>query len=344
MKNFILLLFLFTPACLFAQKVITHKVQPKESYSSIGRTYNINGRTLAEYNGLDYNAGLSIGQVIKVPVQNQTNATPAPPPPPVASVATNVNAGNGSPIYHTVTTKQTLYGISKMYPQATIDNIRKWNNIPPNDGVKDGQVIIVGYGAGTAAVNSKPEPAVVTKNPTPTNQEPGDDDFDVIGENNKKKEEAAAKAEQQKIEKEAERKKKLEEEAKKLEEEKQEAEAARLRKEKADLAKKQAAKPGEGIFATEYSGAEAKTANTLAGVFKSTSGWEDGRFYGLYDDVRPGTIVKVTNTANNKVVYVKILDMVPKLQQNKGIGLRLSNAAANQLGLQEENFMCSISF
>ena len=85
MKKLFCLLMLL-PFFAAAQKVITHTVGPKESLSSIGRLYNINGRELANYNKIDYNKGLTIGQVLKIPAKDGA-ATPVTAPPVVKETA-----------------------------------------------------------------------------------------------------------------------------------------------------------------------------------------------------------------------------------------------------------------
>ena len=67
-------------------------------------------------------------------------------------------------------------------------------------------------------------------------------------------------------------------------------------------------------------------------LFRSTSGWDDGKFYCLHNSAKQGTIVKVTNTANGKSIYAKVLDMMPDLKQNDKLVIRISNAAADALG------------
>ncbi|MEO6540639.1 MAG: LysM domain-containing protein, partial [Ferruginibacter sp.] len=51
---------------------ITHKVAPKENYYSIGRIYNISPKDIAPFNNLQLESGLSVGQVIRIPL-NSTN-------------------------------------------------------------------------------------------------------------------------------------------------------------------------------------------------------------------------------------------------------------------------------
>ena len=103
-----------------------------------------------------------------------------------------------------------------------------------------------------------------------------------------------------------------------------------------------------GIFKSDYdkqTRSKDITGETgAAGVFKSTSGWEDGKYYCLHNTSSPGTIVKVTNSSTGKSVYAKVLDIIPDMEQNNGILIRLSNAAAAELGTNDTRFDCSVNF
>ena len=81
-----------------------------------------------------------------------------------------------------------------------------------------------------------------------------------------------------------------------------------------------------------------------AGVFKSTSGWQDGKYYCFNNDAAPGTVLKVTNNATGKSVYAKVLDAIPDIKQNSGLSVVLSNAAAEELGTGENKFDCVLSY
>jgi hypothetical protein len=81
-----------------------------------------------------------------------------------------------------------------------------------------------------------------------------------------------------------------------------------------------------------------------AAIFKSNSGWQDGRYYCLYDYAQAGTIVKITNNTTGKIIYAKILDAMPDMKQNTGILLRISNAAAEELGVTDIKFDCTVNY
>jgi len=339
MKNLIVLFF-FIPLFATAQK--THVVKAKETLYSLARLYNIHPRELAAYNNIPVGTGLTLGQVIKIPA-NPTMAPLAPvtekkdevvkkdPEPkkepvvkkdpeiktePVTKITTAKKSS--APVYHKVAKKETLYHISKLY-NITIDDIKKWNKIS-GEGVSEGTNLIVGYGNDVAA---KPVETVKETKPVETVKET---------------------------------KTVVKETPKTIEPEKKEADKVV----KTEPAKKEPVKKDEisnvtgkdfkgGVFKNLYE----KQANDkdkiaeekgLAGIFKSTSGWEDGKYYCLTNSAAPGTIVKITNPANQHSVYAKVLDLIPDLKQNAGLVIRISNAAASELGATADNFESIINY
>ena len=71
----------------------------------------------------------------------------------------------------------------------------------------------------------------------------------------------------------------------------------------------------------------------FSSVFKTNSGWSDGKHYVLIDNLLPGTIVKLINPINRQAVYAKVLGEMPRIKQNEGLDIRISDAAAEKLGL-----------
>ena len=109
MKNLIFLL-LFLPVISKAQEkliiqgtspefFLLHKTGPKENFYSIGRIYNVSPKVIAPFNNLQLEKGLSIGQSIKIPL-NENNF----------SQNGVVNADEVLvPVYHQVKAKETLF-------------------------------------------------------------------------------------------------------------------------------------------------------------------------------------------------------------------------------------------
>jgi LysM repeat protein len=327
MKKVFFLLFLL-PLFAVAQKVITHTVAPKESLTSIGRLYNINGRELANYNKIDYDKGLALGQVLKIPVQNApakvAAVTPsvktAPvvqPVPPAATVSSNNKSGK--PIYHTVAKQETLYRISTMYNKVPIADIKKWNNLT-SDALSEGTKLIIGYSGEKnvtetkTAVVKEPVAEKPKKEDSPRIKTAGEEEIDV-----------------------------------KAKEEVKEMQRPKLPVVTPPVSNARAKDFNGGyfknIFDNETSGKQLVNESGTGGVFKSTSGWEDGKYYCLHNTATAGTIVKVTNKATGKTVYAKVLDMIPDIKQNTGLVIRISNAAADALGATADSKLdCTINY
>lgn len=330
MKIFVILLFLIP---LFAGAQTTHTVLAKETLYSLARKYNIHPRELAEYNNISVQTGLTLGQVIKIPSKKTMAPLTVPPPAktetivekkevpktaPVVkdeekTVASPKNEGS-YPIYHKVEKKETLYHISKTYNNVSIADIKKWNKLT-GDGLSEGTKLIVGY---SKTKNAAAETIEVPESPKMN-----------TGEVAKQKEEVKPAVKEPVVEV-----------VKTI-----------------PSAVKEESKPfnitgkdfNGGVFKSTYTQQVAGKAaiseeKGTAGTFKSTSGWEDGKYYCLSNIVQAGTIVKVTNAATQKFVYAKVLDLIPDLKQNAGLILRISNSAAQELGANAENFECTLNF
>lgn len=316
----LIVLFFFVPLFVKAQK--THTVAPKETLYSLARQYNIHPKELAEYNNLTVETGLTIGQVIKIPAKG---TMPALKTPAVTQTKTEAIAKqtepieiNRVPIYHKVEKKETLYHISKLYPNVTMDDIKKWNNLT-TDGVSEGTNLIVGYEKGKKTIVTAPA-------------KPLKEDAEIKT--------VAVEQIKEKI----------------ISPEKTVAPETRsvLPPVATDPAKQETIKvtgktSGGGYFKNLYneqtSGKkDIKEETGTAAVFKSTSGWEDGKYYCLHNTAPSGSIVKITNKSTQRSVYAKVLDVIPDLKQNTGILIRLSNAAADELGAGENNFEAIVNF
>lgn len=88
-----------------------------------------------------------------------------------------------------------------------------------------------------------------------------------------------------------------------------------------------------------------KNETVTAGIFKTTSGWQDAKYYLLINDVATGTIVKISNPENNKTVYAKVLGEMNGIRHNQGLDIRISNAACAALGvLDTEKFILKVNY
>ncbi len=299
---------------------LIHTVAPKENYYSIGRMYNISPKDqIAPYNSLQMEKGLSPGQTIKIPL-----------------IATNFVQNNDAasdevlvPVYHTLAEKEGLYRVSVNYNKVPIETLKQWNKIK-GDAVGNGTKLIVGYlkvkkdlsplaGASvmvpvveTAVKEVKP-PVIkpVTEPVKPPVKEP-------VVQKTPEKEKPVVIEPEKKV-------------PVKIEEPRN----------------TEVGKFNGGIFKSVYdnqAGADLQKETGAANVFKSTSGWSDGKYYCLHNSAQPGTVIKITSNTTGKSIYAKVLDIMPDIKQNSGILIRISNAAAEDLGVGENKFDCALSY
>lgn len=272
---------------------VSHTVQPKENFYSIGRSYAISPKEIATFNSLDMAAGLSVGQTVLIPL-TAANFSQA--------------KSSGTPVYYVVGEKEGLYRVSLKNNNVLMASLRKWNHLA-TDNISAGQKMIVGYLQGaalnqnaTVATTETTTPAI-TKEPQPvtktSQQEP------------KKEEPQQAPPKTTPIET------------------------------KQPVASKQTViTGGAGYFKPQFDQQSkahnaGRDATVTSGIFKTTSGWQDAKYYALMDKVEPGTIVQVVNPTNNKSVYAKVLGEMSGIRQNQGLELRISNAAATALDVTE---------
>ncbi len=75
------------------------------------------------------------------------------------------------------------------------------------------------------------------------------------------------------------------------------------------------------------------------------SGWQDGKYYLLINGVEPGTIVKLTNPTNSKTILAKVLYSMDKVRANQGVDIRISDAAASTLAVNEtDKFVLKVNY
>ena len=299
----------------------THVVGPKETLFSIGRDFKVHPRELAEYNNIPFEVGLTIGQVIKipskktmVPVSNNGSTVSQP----VAQTGSNKsNSSRFVPIYHIVKKQENLFQIRMQYNKVPMDSLKKWNNLN-SDAVNEGTNLIVGYKkiATETESNINNTSADRTNNITVNTKENTIQkrDLDYI---NKK--------------------------ANELVNDKTISYSDAIQDKNNTLFK------NGGFFKSAFESQSASKTQLseetgVAASFKSTSGWDDGKYYCLYNNAPSGTIVKITNSNNGKFIFAKVLDTMPDLEQNKGILIRLSKAATEQLGVSGEKFDATINY
>jgi LysM repeat protein len=285
---------------------LDHKVAPKESFYSVGRLYNVHPKSIALFNKLDMNKGLQIDQKLRIPLTD-TNFT---------------QQGNtGTPVYYKAGEKLTLAKVSKANNNVPLSSLRTWNNISSEE-VKEGAKLVIGF------LKSKEMPSVTLNfsnviKETPDKPETKPEEKPEVKPETKP-EITAPKVEPKPVEK-------------------TEPQPIVNTPPKTVVNPEiKASNNDQGYFKSHFE-QQAKTTpvskdlTVTSSIFKTTSGWQDGKYYLLIDGVQPGFIVRVINPTNNKVIYAKVLGAMSGIRQNEGLNIRISNAAASLLEIGEQD-------
>jgi len=334
---------------------LQHTVVAKENWYSMGRLYNLPPAAMATYNKLAMTQPLSIGQQLQIPLTA------------VNFSQNGVKAAGESlvPLYYVIQEKEWMYRISVNHNKVPITNLEKWNNIN-KDQVRAGMHIIVGYlkvktalsalasraggapvaaGAG-AAVKPVEKVADKTEKVTDKTDKPAEGTVKQ-GDKMDKPAESAVKQGGKATDKTAD---KTAQGAEKP--------AEKAGEKPADKTDKVAEKPAGtttapvspsgksfngGAFKTDFTDG-GKSAEGAAGTFKSSSGWQDGKYYALMNNVPVGTIVRVTVSTSGKIVYAKVLGQLPDMKESAGLTIRISNAAASELGEGDGRFNVAVKY
>ncbi|MEO6539790.1 MAG: LysM peptidoglycan-binding domain-containing protein, partial [Ferruginibacter sp.] len=225
------------------------------------------------------------------------------------------------PVYYTVKGKEGLYRVALNHNDLPLETLKQWNNIK-GDAVKNGTRLIVGYLkvkkelselAGNGIGNSIGSTTVTIKND--------------------EKKTAPSESVPSPVQKKEVSKPAVKPAA--------ETVAAEPKK---NSTIRNTVGPFKNQYETQVKNSETVEASGTAGVFKSNSGWTDKKYYCLHNSALQGTIIKITNPANGKFVFAKVLDLMPDINQNEGLLIAISNAAADELGAVPGNFNCSINY
>lgn len=219
---------------------------------------------------------------------------------------------SGTPVFYKADDDKDLAKISAANKNVPVENLKIWNNLFENKVKKDSKLII-----GFLLSKEMPSGTLVVKT-------------EVV----EMKPEEKSVAPVVNIE---EKKPVVKEEMKKVEQ---------VLNEEAKLV----STSGEGYFKQSFdqqikANPVSKNETVTSGIFKTTSGWQDAKYYMLMDGVPPGTIIKIINPENNKAVFAKVLGEMAGIRQNEGYNIRISNAAAAALQIQEQDkFIVKVNY
>ena len=94
---------------------------------------------------------------------------------------------------------------------------------------------------------------------------------------------------------------------------------------------------GKGIFEEEFQSPAVTKKSGKSASFKSESGWKDGRFYILCNQLKSGVVVRIYHHQSGKTIFAKVVGPLSQIKQNEGLEWRINTAAAATLGIWDEN-------
>lgn len=294
-----------------------HVVKFGETLTKIAQKYNVTKVDILKINPSLIENSISPDQIIRIPKTIKGKD--------ITDSKTKTNKGNGQVVaeeknaakttkYHTVEKGQTLYSIAKTY-SITVTDIVKWNNLPDLN-VKMGTSLLVSQPE-MASVPAKtpPVPSVVT------NTKPEIDLKPVL----KQPEIPVSKGEM--IKESAETPVITDETTPDIQASNNESqkELSKAYKLKATTQSIQVQK-GTGAPMT-----------TTLGAMETT-------YFAMHKTLSIGTVIKIKNLTNSKVVYAKVIGKLPETDENKHVIVRYSLGVKKDLQLQNGKCYLQIEY
>jgi LysM repeat protein len=350
---------------------LEHTVVPKENWYSVGRLYNVSPKELAPFNHLTLGSPLIIGQTLQIPLTT-TNFS-----------QNGVKSAGETliPVIHITREKEWMYRISVDHNKVPIPDIEKWNNVTP-DQIHPGMHLVVGYlkvktALSALATNAPESPAAaprIAEMPRPAASSSGT--YPPVSASSSPATSAATTSRPAAVEPATSAPTASVQPAAVMPKPsgpppgnasatstpassaiKPSTPTTSTHETAAPVTSTPAAPPppapaasaspaphfNGGNFRSDYN-ETGKSASGNAGIFKSTSGWQDGKYYALMNGVTVGTIVKITDPATNRSVYAKILGQLPDMKESAGLTIRMSNAAAAELGETDTRFAVQVDY
>ena len=306
---------------------LNHTVVAKENWYSIGRLFNLPPHDIASFNNLPFDKPLEVYTALKIPLtplnfdQKQVKST----------------GETLVPIYHVVQDKEWMFKISSIYNDVPVTSLEKWNKIKRDD-LKEGTSLIVGFlkvktdlSPLAVGISSNPVSGAAATDMTSKTSKPMDVPATATTYSSSTKTPASVSQSPDKP---------VMATATSLSNSPASANAVSNTSEKVN--NYALSHSNGGFFSADYSGT-GKMASGIAGTFKSTSGWTDGKYYALMNAVPVGSIIRVAGT-NGKTIYAKVLGQLPEMKESNGLLIRISNAASAELGLGEGKFPVEVKY
>lgn len=303
---------------------IAHTVSAKETWFSLGRLYNLTPKDIAAYNKTNITEVLKVGQLLKMPLTVDNFSQDG------QRAADEVFV----PVHYTVQAKEWMYRISQNHNKVPIETLETWNGVK-NDQLRAGMNLIVGYlkvRTGQSPLASRGSKRIVTQAGPP------------LAKNDNKATEPVKKPEEKKPEIIVTTENKTVTQPVSQPTTQPVARTTTTPVENTSTTTQETWDGYKGgYFKTSYA-EKGNGAPGNAGIFRSTSGWKDGKYYALINEIPVGTIIKVTLPSTNKSVYAKVLGQLPEMKESMGLKLRVSDAAAAELGADMGKFYVDVKY
>ena len=325
-KGFIAIVMLFVFSFSFGQnnnsktapkttKYIMHVVKFGETLTKIAKKYGVSTSDILKINPSLTADNLNPEQILRIPNFNNkkvlTNSdSESYKQIPVVEVKPNLKPKSGH--LHTVEHGQTIYGISKMYG-VKVEEIQKWNQLTDYNIKIGSQLIVADQTKIKSDITTTAEPLKVKPNLSETINKLPEKKTDKLPE---KKTEPQKQVEPPK--------EILESENDESETQKPDIQASENgnQKELIKLFKDKAA--GSKIIVTKGTGAPMTT----------TLGAMETVYFAMHKSLPIGTIIKIKNLVNSKIIYAKVIGKLPETDENKHVIVRYSLGVKKDLQLQ----------
>jgi len=306
---------------------LNHTVVAKENWYSIGRLFNLPPHDIANYNNQPFDKPLEVGTPLRIPL-TATNFD---------QKVVKTNGESLIPVYHVVQEKEWMFKISSVYNDVPVTSLEKWNKIKRDD-VKQGMTLIVGF----LKVNTELSPLAKGISNNPVNPVTASNPADVSVKSAGKPTDVPANMPPGSAAAGSQSTAKTAVVTTAANTSPSSATVIPVNNSSDRVNNYAATHSNGGFFSADYTGG-GKTSSGLAGTFKSTSGWTDGKYYALMNNVPVGSIIRITG-ANGKVIYAKVLGQLPEMKESTGLLIRISNAASAELGLGEGKFQVEVKY
>ena len=348
-KRIVFILFSLIFTITFAQtgtktpKYLMHVVKFSETLTKIAKKYDV---TVNEI--LDVNPSITAGvlkpeQIIRIPNKQGkkipiTTAKVDDDKLKVKSTTSNTLVAKNAK-QHTVQTGQTMYAISKMY-NVSIEDIQKWNQL--SDYVlKIGDVIYVSDPKGTKITEVKNE--LVNKSTTTIQTNTPEIEKPKMVEKpnaaaviNKPTVIASTKTtEVEKIKQTT----TIPPKEENLQDEVSNTSATEELAVNNETQKELAIK-----YKNATSAAKVTLVKGTGAPMTTSLGAMETVFFAMHKTLPIGTVIKIKNLVNNKIVYAKVIGKLPETDENKHVIVRYSLGVKNNLALQNGKCYLQIEY